>query len=136
MSIKGKAGTRSGPYKKTVNAAEVDAFRKAVGSSNQKDVPTTFITRWREGEFEILNRLGISLSSVLHGEQEYQFTQPIEQGKTYEFETILTRVMEKKSSRALMQFLYFESEIVEPGTQSGVARSITLIIVRKKLVHD
>lgn len=104
------------------------AFAQAVGAREREEAPPTFITVGRKGEFELLQRFGIPLSRVLHGEQEYQYLKPIRPGDSVEYVTRLANVLEKRGSNAFMQFLIFETEFTVRG--EVVSRAKTNIIHR------
>ncbi|MGE0615625.1 MAG: MaoC family dehydratase N-terminal domain-containing protein [Bacteriovoracia bacterium] len=121
-------------YSDRLDPVIVDDFAKLLGSRRTGYVPPTFLTRGREGEFELLNQLGIALSSVLHGEQTYEIFTPPTIGGEIRYQTRLKSRFEKRGSQSVMIFLVFETEF---SADSGagvtkVATSLTTMIVRSK----
>lgn len=111
----------------------VQYFSQVVGSTYPEEVPPTFITICRDGEFELFDHFGISLTKVLHGEQDYSYFKPISVGMELNFQTTLSNAHEKRGRTSLMQFLTFETEITEQPSNTLVAKSKTTIIIREKI---
>lgn len=128
MELKSRIGETVGPYHDDVQAEHVEKFRKAVGAHATDAVPPTFLTICRKGEFDLLQRLGIPLARVLHGEQEYVYHRPLEVGSRLTYETKLIQALEKKGSASILQIVTFETDVRDSvGT---VATSRTTIIYR------
>ena len=124
-------GEKSGTYHEKIDAETVASFRKVVGASGD-DVPPTYITRLRQGEFAICERLRIPLSRVLHGEQTYEYLAPLRVGMSLEFETKISNAFEKKGASAHLSFFILETE-VRDESKTRVALVKTTFIVRGEL---
>lgn len=126
-------GSKAGPYREQVDAKSAAAFCAAVGAPSTERVPGTYLTRLRRGEFELFTRLGIDLSHILHGEQEYSLTSEIRIGAELEYTTVLTQSHEKHGASGKMRFLTFETKVatINPdGETHPLATSRTLVITR------
>jgi hypothetical protein len=114
-------GKTVGPYEFEADGARIEAFEKAVGAQeSQTGAPPTFLTVCRQGEFDLLTQMEISLSQVLHGEQEYVSLEALLPGDRLSYTTRLGQATVKK----IGAFLIFEtavtalraSAIIEVGT--------------------
>ncbi len=117
-----------GPFQEEVTEKMLKAFCSAVGAEYTGEAPPTYMTRYRQGEFELLQKNGVPLTSILHGEQEYEYFAPIKPGMKVEYETKITKSHEKKGSSGSMHFLVFETSVKESGKALGLAK--TTIVVR------
>ncbi len=120
QSFKEKIGLKSIERKVTLTEVEMKDFavcvKATVGNTvhtpiTSVSIPSVF-TRFREGEFEIIDGLGIKLSQVLHAEQEYKIVAPLFPNQELKYETKLTGVLEKKGTGAKLAFLVFETDFV------------------------
>ncbi len=127
MDLKNFVGKKIGPYTDQASPDRVAAFIAAVGAKDRGEAPPTFMTVCRRGEFELLEQMGIPLSRVLHGEQEYLYEGRILSGDTLSYESWLAQAFEKKGSTPL-QFLVFETHVSVAGKRVGTSK--TTIIVR------
>ena len=109
MNFEASVGQKAGPYQDQTDPQVVKNFAHAVGFSEFNEVPPTFATRWRKGEFELMGKLGVELKNVLHAEQEYEAYGPIPLGVTVEYETVLSKVFEKSGGNGILTFLVFET---------------------------
>ena len=132
LSLKSEVGKVVGPYLEQVTSDRILNFCKAIGSVGSHEAPPTFLTVFREGEFELFRQLGFDLSQVLHAEQEYDYTHSVIAGDQLEFSTTLSHVLEKQSSKAFMQFLTFETEFFakRKSEHLNIGRSKTVIVIR------
>ena len=129
MASESRIGTSVGPYEEDVSASRIRAFSLAVGARDSEQAPPTFLTIFRQGEFALLNNLGISLSSILHGEQEFFHLTPIFAGDRLRYSTRLAEMVDKKS----MRLITFETQVhALRGTETvSVGTSRTVIVVRE-----
>lgn len=127
-SLKERVGETSSPHFDDATAERLAAFSAAIGAPAREVAPPTFLTVGRKGEFELLQRLGVPLQRVLHGEQEYEYLRPIRAGDRVEYVTRLANVLEKRGTSSFMQFLIFETAFTVRG--ETVARARTNIIHR------
>jgi hypothetical protein len=133
MAVKPEAGLKSATYSDGFLPGEVRDFAQAVCASDLSSVPLTYLTRMRRGEFEILQRIAIELSSVLHAEQEYELHGRMQPGQPLRYETELAQVYEKSGSQASLLFLVFLTRIaLEGGDLSApLATSKTTMVIRR-----
>jgi hypothetical protein len=130
LNLDSRIGEKAGPYSEEVTPARVEAFAKAVGAPLDGSVPPTYPTRFRKGEFELSETLGLPLSRVLHAEQAYEYVSPIEIGDTVTFETTLARAVEKSGSSGSMTFVVLETRVRAAATGKECAVGCTTIVVR------
>lgn len=93
-------------------------------------VPTIF-TRFREGEFELLERMGIALPQVLHAEQTYEMLEVLHPAEEVSFKTSLASVFEKKGKGSNMAFLVFETEFIRTLDSQTIARAKSTMVYRE-----
>lgn len=105
----------------------LEAFKKAT-QTDHSVFPLTYATLYRQGEFKIVQELGIDLKNLLHSEQSYDFLQPLEAGDR---PMILTRIKENKSKRGI-QFLTLESEVICEGKKKLTCESTMVIRLPEK----
>jgi acyl dehydratase len=105
----------------TVEPERVAAFREIFGEA--EGVPATFVT---VAEFAVMPQivadpeLGLDLSRVLHGNQEYEFRRPLRPGETLQVRTQVGSIRVFGGNA----FLVVVTELVEPdGDVVCTARS-------------
>jgi hypothetical protein len=123
LNIKDRIGEKAGPYGEDASAEKLSRFAQAVGAKPRSAGFPMYLTVCRKGEFDLMQKFGIPLSRVLHGEQEYEFSAPIQPGSKLEYETQLAQVHEKRGSSHSMQFLVFETLVRSGSEKIGIARS-------------
>ena len=149
--LKKSVGEKIGPFEFRVSPAWVPVFGAAVKSqcylaaagqgiggasptSGTMDALPTFLTVLRQGEFDLLQKFGIPLSTILHGEQEYEYLEPISPGDLLKYTTAIQQVHEKRGSSKssvggdLLQFLVLETEVHGSGGRKVALTRSTLII--------
>ena len=128
-----KEGQHSARFSEKVTEERIRLFCEAVGAEPSNVAPPTFLTVFRHGEFELFEKLGLKLSNVLHGEQQYSYPSDILAGDEVSFQTRLSSVLEKKGSSGRMSFLVFETDIeVTAPIPRKAGTSRTTVIVREK----
>ena len=135
-SFKSRIGESVGPFSETIREAKVAAFRTSVGDSGVQEVPPTFLTAFRQCEFDLFTKLGIQLSKVLHAEQEYSFERPLRVGDPITYLTKLANVLEKRGTNSLLVFMVIETHFFSgDGMEDSkkLAFSKTTIVVRETL---
>lgn len=132
----------AGPFRETITEGQVARFCESTGFSPELrariGVPPTFITRYRTGEFELFEKLGVPLSSVLHAEQGYDYRAPIEVGDQIEYTTQVANIVEKNAGGRHMKFLTLVSEFsCRRGERNigVVAVAKTVVVVRGSIPH-
>ena len=130
MDVKKFSGERSALRTEIVTEERLKIFASAIGASSILDLPT-FLTVFREGEFEVVDRMGIALSQVLHGEQEYVLKSAIKPGDEISYFTTLMSVHEKKGKAATLHFLVLETDFIETKSDRDIGTSRTTFVVRE-----
>jgi acyl dehydratase len=87
-------------YDAYIDPQHVAAFARVVGYSGP-GIPPTFFTFYRWGEFTWLNRLKVSLESIVHTEQEYEYFSSVSPGVTVIVETRVTQVRERRGIKMI-----------------------------------
>ncbi len=130
--ISDKLGAKAGPYRESVPPSRIEAFYRSVGVTPRLEAPPTFMTVFRKGEFELFERLGIPLARVLHGEQEYEYEEPIRGGDTVTYECELVKALEKRGSKGQMLFMTFDTEatIEREGRKLRAGRTRCTVVVK------
>jgi len=139
--LKAGVGRASSERKITLSGPEMRDFaacvKATVGATSHSPItsvaiPTVF-TIFRQGEFELMNALGIELKQVLHAEQQYEVLAPLSPSEEIRFTTRLASVTEKKSKTANLAFMAFETEIVRTGDGATVATARSTMVYRELL---
>lgn len=124
------------PFTMKVEAGKVREFLLATGNDNpvyqgeEAPVPPTFATVfrfWAGGGLEdALQQIGVEMTRVLHGEQEYEYLAPIRVGDTITGTTRISDVY----SRAGMDFVEFTTQYMNQRGDA-VLNDRALVIVRE-----
>ncbi len=137
MDLKSRVGQKAGPYHEEVTLDWLRSFAQAVRGRFRSRAPSTFMTICRRGEFQLLNEMGIPLTSVLHGEQEYRYETVILPGDTIRYDTELVGVAEKRGRSATMQLMAFETTVwIEKGQTAQGPRSERMLPLRAGLARS
>ena len=133
------------PFVVTVERGKIKEFARAIGDLNPfylddrvgaasewGDIiaPPTFPTTFRdEGASEAFFRdLGIDISRVLHGEQEFEMARPIQPGHTYLCRSRIVDIYEKTGRSGPMAFVVRETAIADRQNEIvGIMRHITVV---------
>jgi len=108
---------QSSTFEEEITPERLRAFRTAIGlTAGSHEVPPTYLTRFRQGEFELLERLGVPLQNVLHAEQDYQYFAPLRPGMKILYETVLANSFEKKGRAGSLHFLVTETRVRWAGS--------------------
>jgi hypothetical protein len=131
-NAKSLIGQRSEIQTFHVTEERLKQFCAAVGAEYEGEAPPTFMTIFRESEFKVFEVLNIELSRVLHADQEYRYMDKILPGDTLEFDTVLTKAVEKQISTGTSMFMVYETEMRarRGGQIVPVGVSKTTVIVR------
>jgi hypothetical protein len=132
-------GRQFPPISYTIDANKVNEFLLAIGEQNPAyrepgaPLPPTFptvATFWAGGGLEeALKAIEVDIWTVLHAEQEYDYTAPIHVGDTLTATTRIADIYERSGSSGDMTFVSFETTF---DNQHGdtVITGTSLIIVR------
>lgn len=125
-------GLRSKEYRLHVAPDRIGAFSGAVHAQDRGEAPPTFLTIARDGEFELLQVLGLPLKNILHAEQEYEYEAPLLAGDELVYSTSLAQVLEKKGGSGSMTFFILETvfEAERGGNRMRVGRARTNLLTR------
>ena len=142
---KGVVGKEYAPFVVTVERGKIKEFARAIGDLNPfylddrvgqasewGDIiaPPTFATTFRdEAASEAFFRdLGIDISRVLHGEQEFELARPIQPGHSYLCRSRIVDIYEKTGKSGPMAFVVRETAITDRVNEVvGTMRHITVI---------
>jgi N-terminal half of MaoC dehydratase len=120
-------GSTYPPVRFEVDEARVRAFAEAVGHRGQ-GVPPTIVTvpEIAAGLDHVVSdpRLGIGLSRVLHGEQEYRWSRPLVVGEALTASATIESVRDKGG----MRFLVLGTEVWDEAGQLVATGRCTLIV--------
>lgn len=131
-------GAESEIFYETITPDKAKLFAQTVHAQDSTSPATTYITRYRHGEFELVDRMGIGLNEILHAEQEYTFERPLPAGVQVGYFTKLSQIQEKKGKTELLVFITLTTDIYETSEGSGdrsgplFASSKTLFVLRRK----
>lgn len=126
-------GQESSVHRGRLDRETVEAFGKSVSWEIPGEVPPSFLTRFREGEFELLVRLGVELRQVLHAEQEYRWLAPLKADGQLDYRARLADVLSKGGKGGRLTFLKFDSEYLDPVTTRALAQSRTVMVIRESV---
>ncbi len=134
-SLKPHIGTKSKQFREEITASRIAAFCKAVHAPVNEKAPPTFLTSFRHGEFDIFKEIGVSLSSILHGEQEYQYQDSILANDIITYTTTLAHVLAKSGNTAKLQILTLETEFIAERNQQKfpVGKARSTMVVRSQI---
>ena len=110
-----------------ITPCDVEQFCGATQSTFRQSIPPTFATRFREGEFALLRRLGRRLASVLHTEQVYEYYEPLPYGGPIDVRVRLESARERTMGGQKVLFLCFDSEMGAKGRLCVRARTHFLV---------
>jgi hypothetical protein len=139
--LKAHIDRKSSERKITLSGQEMKDFatcvKATVGATshspiNSNAIPTIY-TIFRQGEFELMNDLGIQLKQVLHAEQIYTIHAPLSPSEEVTFTTRLASVAEKKSKTANMAFMAFETDFIRTADGVKVATARSTMVYRELL---
>ena len=133
------------PFVVTVERGRIKEFARAIGDLNPfylddrvgqasewGDIiaPPTFTTTFRDdGATEtFLRDLGVDISRVLHGEQEFEMARPIQPGQTYLCRSRIVDIYEKTGKSGPMAFVQRETAITDRQNEIvGTMRHVTVV---------
>ncbi len=116
----------------TVQAEHVAAFSRALGDTNPlyadpeaarrgpfgvtvapPTYPIAFMTQALAGGADVFVELGLNFMTLVHGEQEFEYTRPIKAGETLTLTGRIADVYEKRGSNGVLDFAVLETEAVD-----------------------
>ncbi len=134
------------PYVVTVERGKIKEFARALGDLNpfylDDDIgrasqwgdviaPPTFAVTFRDEKADsgaLLRDLGVDISRLLHGEQEFELFGQLQPGETYLCRTKVVDIYEKKGKTGPMAFVVRETAIADRANEIVAAmRHITVI---------
>ena len=142
---KSVVGKEYPPFVVTVERGKIKEFARALGDPNPfytddrvgqasewGDIiaPPTFATTFRDENAgdAFFRDLGIDISRVLHGEQEFELVRPLQPGQTYLCRSRIVDIYEKTGKSGPMAFVLRETSIVDRQNDIvGTMRHITVV---------
>jgi len=143
MSVKGKEYP---PYTVTVERGRIKDFARAIGDLNPfylddrvaaasefGDViaPPTFAITFKDETADtgtMLKDLGVDISRILHGEQEFELHRPIKAGETLLCRPKITDVYEKSGKSGPMAFVVRETAVTDASNELvATLRGVTVV---------
>ena len=143
MDVKGKEYP---PFVVTVERGKIKEFARAIGdlspfylddtigrASEWGDIiaPPTFPVTFRDENADtgaLLKDLGVDISRILHGEQEFEHFKPIRPGETYLCRPRIADIYEKTGRSGPMAFVTREMAVVDRDNEVAcLVRSITVV---------
>ncbi len=134
------------PYVVTVERGKIKEFARALGDLNpfylDDDIgrasqwgdviaPPTFAVTFRDEKADsgaLFRDLGVDISRLLHGEQEFELFGQLQPGETYVCRTKVVDIYEKKGKTGPMAFVVRETAIADRANEIVAAmRHITVI---------
>lgn len=110
-------------YKKNISYS--DSFL-----NDEKFVPHTFLTSFRDGEFKVFADLQLELSQLLHAGHSYEFFAPLQAGTRLKGQTTLHDIKHKSGKSGSLAFLSVKESFSTEDSRP-VAEVTTLIVVRE-----
>ncbi|MBI2204042.1 MAG: MaoC family dehydratase N-terminal domain-containing protein [Candidatus Rokubacteria bacterium] len=142
---RGVIGKEYPPYTVTVERGKIKEFARAIGDLNPfylddavgrasewGDVvaPPTFATTFRDEAIaaQALRDLGIDISRVLHGEQEFEIHRQMRPGETYLCRSKVIDIYEKSGRTGSMAFVVRETVATDDANEIvATMRHITVV---------
>ena len=129
----------------TVAPEHVAAFARALGDENPAYLgpsasgapvapptyPIAFMAQAMAGGMETFLELGLNFMTLVHGEQEFEYTRPIKAGETLTLTGRIADLYEKQGSNGMLDFAVLETEAVDAAGQAVFFSRNTLISRRK-----
>ena len=134
------------PFTVTVERGKIKEFARAIGdlspfylddavgrASEWGDIvaPPTFAITFRDDNADtgtVLKDLGVDISRILHGEQEFEHFKPIRPGETYLCRSRVTDIYEKAGRSGAMAFVVREMTVTDGDNDIAcLVRSITVV---------
>ena len=134
------------PFAVTVERGKIKEFARAIGdlspfylddavgrASEWGDIvaPPTFAITFRDDNADtgtVLKDLGVDISRILHGEQEFESYKPIRPGETYLCRSRITDIYEKTGRSGAMAFVVREMAVTDPDNEIvSMVRHITVV---------
>ena len=134
------------PYAVTVERGRIKDFARAIGDTNPFHLddrvgaasefgdiiaPPTFPITFRDESADtgtLLKDLGVDISRLLHGEQEFELHRPITPGETFVCRPKITDVYEKSGKSGAMAFVVRETYVTDKENELvATLRGVTVI---------
>jgi hypothetical protein len=103
-----------------VDPAHVAAFARALGDdcpayddAAPPTYPIAFMTQALTGGMETFLELGLNFMTLVHGEQEFEYTRPIRAGETLTLTGRIADIYEKTGSSGTLDFVVLETEATD-----------------------
>ena len=142
----GVKGKEYPPYTVTVERGRIKDFARAIGDLNpfylddrvgaasefgEVIAPPTFAITFRDENADtgtLLKDLGVDISRILHGEQEFELHRPIRAGETFLCRPKITDVYEKSGKSGPMAFVVRETAVTDASNELvATLRGVTVV---------
>ena len=130
----------------TVSAEHVAQFARALGDANPlyldpeaagrgpfgaivapPTYPIAFMVQALAGGADVFLELGLDFMTLVHGEQEFEYTRPIKAGETLTLTGRIADIYEKQGSNGMFDFAVLETEAVDAAGKPVFFSRNTLI---------
>ena len=130
----------------TAERGKIKAFARAIGDLNQNYVdddiggasawgdiiaPPTFAITFRDESADtgtLLKDLGVDISRILHGEQEFELHRPLTPGETFLCRPKITDIYEKSGRSGPMAFVVRETYVTDKTNELvATLRGVTVV---------
>ena len=134
MSSKEMIGRVLSTGSATVSAEHIAAFARALGDANPlyldtqaakagpfgtivapPTYPIAFMIEAMSGGMDTFLELGLNFMTLVHGEQEFEYTRPIRAGESLTLTGRIADVYEKSSANGVLDFVILETEALDAG---------------------
>jgi hypothetical protein len=144
---KGIVGKEYPPFAVTVERGKIKEFARALGDANPFHLddevgrasawgdliaPPTFAVTFRDERADsaaMLRDLGVDISRILHGEQEFELYGQLQPGRTYLCRAKIVDIYEKAGRSGPMAFVVRETTVTD-GDNEIVARMRGVTVIR------
>lgn len=109
-----------------ITESQVESFRAAT-RANLSQIPLTFATRFRDAEYQWLDRLKVDMRHLLHADQEYVFHRALKVGDSISLKSWLSDRKERQRTGLKMQFFKLETEI-RVGSEIVISTATTFVV--------
>jgi hypothetical protein len=113
-----------------ISEAQLREFRAATHTQHSQEIPLTFVTRFRQPEFDMLGKMKVDLRKLLHTEQEYRYLEPFRVGDVPVIRSRVKDYRERRGRTSVLIILSVESEFLSLNKLK--ATSLTTFVIREE----
>jgi acyl dehydratase len=149
MANKAMIGTTFEPVTATIDTESIKAFARALGETDPLYVdeaaakaspfgalvapptyPIAFMAQSMAGAAGSFEQLGLNFMTLVHGEQEFEYTRPVKAGDTLTLTARIADVSEKQGRSGILDILVLETEARDPEGKPVFTSRQTLVSKR------